>query len=286
MPNGFSRWGILATTTARALQPPALQLSSGHEPTQFLRPVLLARLSRLLPQLFGRRQPDLSAIHKEIEKRHDESVLRLQAVDSPAFDCREHRGMDEGCDLAMHMLHDAGFGEGHENSYRRSAGIFATLDAGAPRTLGIYFMYDVKQVDPAEWSSPPFEAAIIEKPGLGKAVIGRGAVNQKGPEASFWRRCTRFAAPAENSRESCIRGGRRRRNRFTALSADRASYRVLTCAAKMFGRLHTSAEQDLDGKVTNDAWRQGRHRTRTGLERRKVGTRSTQGCPLQPEGDD
>src|SRR3979411_2715602 len=46
-------------------------------------------------------------------------------------------------------------------------------------------MYDVKQVDPAEWSSPPWDAALVEKPGLGIVLIGRGAVNQKGPEASF-----------------------------------------------------------------------------------------------------
>ena len=46
-------------------------------------------------------------------------------------------------------------------------------------------MYDVKQADPAEWSSPPFEAALVDKPGLGKIIMGRGAVNQKGPEATF-----------------------------------------------------------------------------------------------------
>jgi len=46
-------------------------------------------------------------------------------------------------------------------------------------------MYDVKQVDPAEWSSPPWEAALVDKPGFGKVVMGRGAVNQKGPEAAF-----------------------------------------------------------------------------------------------------
>ena len=46
-------------------------------------------------------------------------------------------------------------------------------------------MYDVKQVDPAEWSSPPFEAALVDKPGFGKVLMGRGAVNQKGPEAAF-----------------------------------------------------------------------------------------------------
>jgi acetylornithine deacetylase/succinyl-diaminopimelate desuccinylase-like protein len=45
-------------------------------------------------------------------------------------------------------------------------------------------MYDVKQVDPAEWSSPPWEARLVDKPGFGKVVMGRGAVNQKGPAAA------------------------------------------------------------------------------------------------------
>ncbi len=46
-------------------------------------------------------------------------------------------------------------------------------------------MYDVKQADPAEWTSPPWAAGLVDKPGLGKIVVGRGAVNQKGPEAAF-----------------------------------------------------------------------------------------------------
>jgi acetylornithine deacetylase/succinyl-diaminopimelate desuccinylase-like protein len=54
----------------------------------------------------------------------------------------------------------------------RHPGVFATLDAGAPRTVGIYFMYDVKQVDPSEWSSPPWDAALVDKPGFGKLWSG------------------------------------------------------------------------------------------------------------------
>ena len=50
-----------------------------------------------------------------------------------------------------------------------------------PKTVGLYFMYDVKQFDPAEWSSPPLEARLVDKPGVGKVMVGRGAVNQKGP---------------------------------------------------------------------------------------------------------
>jgi len=63
-------------------------------------------------------------------------------------------------------------------------GVFAALDAGAANSLGLYFMYDVKQFDPAEWSSPPLEARLVDKPGLGKIVVGRGATNTKGPQTA------------------------------------------------------------------------------------------------------
>jgi acetylornithine deacetylase/succinyl-diaminopimelate desuccinylase-like protein len=137
------------------------------------------------PNLSSADQADLQPIWKEIEKRHDESVKRLQAwIRQPSI-AAENRGMNEGCDLTMQMLYEAGFQSVTKVPTDGQPGIFATLDAGAPRTLGVYFMYDVKQVTPAEWSSPPWDAALIDKPGLGKVVVGRGAVNQKGPEATF-----------------------------------------------------------------------------------------------------
>jgi acetylornithine deacetylase/succinyl-diaminopimelate desuccinylase-like protein len=128
---------------------------------------------------------DMDGIRAEIEKRHDESVHRLQHwIQQPSI-AAENRGMNEGCELTMQMLRDAGFDHVTKVPTDGQPGIFATLDAGAPRTVGLYFMYDVKQADPAEWTSPPFEAALVERPGLGKVLIGRGAVNQKGPEATF-----------------------------------------------------------------------------------------------------
>src|SRR5436853_4721132 len=93
--------------------------------------------------------------------------------------------MNEGCELMMEMLREAGFSGVKKMPTDGQPGVFATLDAGAPKTLGLYFMYDVKQADPSEWSSPPFEARLVDKPGLGKVIVGRGAVNQKGPEATY-----------------------------------------------------------------------------------------------------
>ena len=120
-----------------------------------------------------------------MEKRHDESIQRLQHwVRNPSISA-EDRGMDEGCELLMRMAREAGFQKAARIDTDGHPGVFATLDAGAPRTFGLYFMYDVKQADPSEWTSPPFDAAIVDKPGFGKVLMGRGAVNQKGPEAAF-----------------------------------------------------------------------------------------------------
>jgi len=128
---------------------------------------------------------DLKPFEAEIAKRHDEALARLQNwIRQPAI-AAENRGMTEGCDLMIRMLRDAGFDKVTKVATDGHPGVFATLDAGAPKTVGIYFMYDVKQADPSEWSSPPFEAHVVDRPGVGKVLIGRGAVNQRGPEAMW-----------------------------------------------------------------------------------------------------
>jgi len=131
------------------------------------------------------RSAALDPVKAEIGKRHDEAVRRLQEwIRQPSI-AAENNGMSEGCDLMIRLLRDAGFDTAVRVPTDGQPGVFATLDAGAKRTVGVYFMYDVKQVDPSEWTSPPWQAALVDKPGLGKVMIGRGAVNQKGPEAAF-----------------------------------------------------------------------------------------------------
>jgi len=52
----------------------------------------------------------------------------------------------------------------------------------------------VKQFVPEEWSSPPLEAKLVPMEGLGTVCMGRGAVNQKGPENSFLSALMAFKA--------------------------------------------------------------------------------------------
>src|SRR5215469_14990214 len=151
----------------------------------FLQGTLAGAATFAVPHGFDAEQADLNAIFAQVDKHHDEAVQRLQEwIKQPSI-AAENRGVNEGCDLTMRFLREAGFNEVTKIPTEGQPGIFAKLDGGAPKTLGLYFMYDVKQADPAEWSSPPWAAALVEKPGLGTVLVGRGAVNQKGPEASF-----------------------------------------------------------------------------------------------------
>ncbi len=128
---------------------------------------------------------DLAPIKAEIAKRHDEAVKRLQDWIGQVSIAAEDRGYPEGAEYMAKLARDAGFQQATVLSTDGKSGVFATLDAGAAKMVGLYFMYDVKQFDPVEWTSPPTGARLVDKPPLGKVIIGRGAVNQKGPEAAF-----------------------------------------------------------------------------------------------------
>src|SRR6478736_2050596 len=128
---------------------------------------------------------DLAPFKTQIAKDHDRSIARLKEwIAEPAI-AAENLNFPAGADRMIALLHDAGFQSAKRIETDGKPGVFAVLDAGAPKTVGIYFMYDVKQSDPKEWTSPPLEAAIVDRPGLGKVMIGRGATNQKGPESAF-----------------------------------------------------------------------------------------------------
>lgn len=151
------------------------------------RAFLGAAAAALLPSRAARAAtaPDLKPILAEIEKRHDESVRRIEDwVKQPTI-AAENKGINEGCDLMMRLLRDAGCNQVTKCPTDLHPGVFATLDAGAPKTLAVYIMYDVKQVDPTEWSSPPFSPTLVERSGLGRVLVARGAVNSKGPQGAF-----------------------------------------------------------------------------------------------------
>jgi hypothetical protein len=129
--------------------------------------------------LFASQQDPVIA---QIAAQHDATVKRLQDWIARPSIAAGNRGYPEGAEYMAEFARDAGFQHVEIVPTKGKPGVFATLDAGAPTTLAFCFMYDVKQFDPREWSSPPLEGRLVEKPGLGRIIVGRGATNTKGPQ--------------------------------------------------------------------------------------------------------
>lgn len=128
---------------------------------------------------------DYPAIRKAAEAGRAESIKRIQDWIALPSIAAENLNMMEGANYMAKLARDAGFDKAEIVPTDGHPGVWATMDNGAERTLAIYFMYDVKQFNADEWSSPPLAGRIVDRPGFGKAIMGRGAVNQKGPEATL-----------------------------------------------------------------------------------------------------
>jgi acetylornithine deacetylase/succinyl-diaminopimelate desuccinylase-like protein len=135
--------------------------------------------------LFAAESPEMQAVLAQIPKLHEENLKRLQDWIALPSIAAENRNYPQGPEYMANLARDAGFTGVEIIPTSGKPGVFGVLDAGAAKSLAVYFMYDVKQFDPTEWSSPPLEGRLVDKPGLGKVCMGRGAVNQKGPETSF-----------------------------------------------------------------------------------------------------
>lgn len=125
------------------------------------------------------------SIRKAAAAGHDAAIKLIQDWIALPSIAAENRNMKQGAEYMAKLARDAGFDTATIVPTDGHPGVFATMDNGAKRTLALYFMYDVKQYDPAEWSSPPLEGRIVDKPGFGRAIVGRGAINQKGPQGAL-----------------------------------------------------------------------------------------------------
>jgi acetylornithine deacetylase/succinyl-diaminopimelate desuccinylase-like protein len=220
-------------------------------PKKTISAAIVTCVALLVPNAVRAAETDLGDIRREIAKRHDEAVKRLQDWIAAPSIAAENLGYPDGAERMARLAKDAGFQQATVIETDGKPGVFATLDAGAAKTVGLYFMYDVKQFDPKEWTSPPLEARLVDKPGVGKAIVGRGAVNQKGPESAL------LAAL------HAIRGAGKKMPVNLVLIAEGEEEigsphiqqlvhrpEVEAALRKTVGVFMPSAEQDLDGVVT------------------------------------
>lgn len=135
-----------------------------------------------------------AAVLAHIPAMHADNVKRLQDWIALPSIAAESRNYPQGAEYMAKLAEQAGFTGVKLIPTSGKPGVFGRMDCGAKTTVAVYFMYDVKQFVAEEWSSPPLEGRLVEKPGLGTVCMGRGAVNQKGPQNSFLSALMAFKA--------------------------------------------------------------------------------------------
>ena len=115
---------------------------------------------------------DKAAVLAQIPKMHAANIKRLQEWIALPSIAAENRNYPQGPEHMAQLAREAGFTGVKLMPTSGKPGVFGRLDAGARTTIGIYFMYDVKQFVPEEWSSPPLEAQAGAEGGPGHGVHG------------------------------------------------------------------------------------------------------------------
>jgi acetylornithine deacetylase/succinyl-diaminopimelate desuccinylase-like protein len=206
----------------------------------------------------ARTAADKSAVLAQIPKMHAQNIERLQKWIALPSIAAENRNYPQGAEFMAELAKAAGFSDVRLVPTSGKPGVFGKLDAGAKSTVGIYFMYDVKQFVPEEWSSPPLEGRLVEKPGLGTVCMGRGAVNQKGPENSFLAALAAFKAAGKklpvNLVLVCEGEEEIASPHFGEIVSEPG---VLASLKKCVGVLVPAATQGLDGSIQVEAGAKG-----------------------------
>jgi acetylornithine deacetylase/succinyl-diaminopimelate desuccinylase-like protein len=138
--------------------------------------------------------PRKSKVLAQIPKMRSQNVARLQRWIALPSIAAESPTSSEGARHLVDLVLQAGFDEAIVMPTAGKPGVFATLDAGASKTLGIYFRYDVVPFRPDEWSVPPLEGRLVQMEDLGVVCVGRGTFDQQGPQNSFLSALMAFRA--------------------------------------------------------------------------------------------
>lgn len=133
---------------------------------------------------------DLKKVYAYIDEHIDDHVENLQKwIRQPSIS-NSGEGIPESAEMVKGFFDQLGCQQTRvfdvgitEYGTPGNPVVWAKCDEGAPLTVLVYWMYDTMPVtQPDAWMSPPFEARLVEKPPFKKVLVGRGAVNTKGPE--------------------------------------------------------------------------------------------------------
>ncbi len=125
-----------------------------------------------------RRLADIKSYLVAHRERH---LARLQTLLRQPSVSVDGGGTEACAHLFADLLRDAGFPEAEIVPTAGLPGVWGAYESGAPVTLAVYAMLDVRRADPMGWRVPPFAAEVVEMLPFRQVVVARGARAVKGP---------------------------------------------------------------------------------------------------------
>ncbi len=125
---------------------------------------------------------DLKRVVSHIDANFDQHLERVKSFVRQPSISGEGVGMEAMAELVAASITELG---GHSEIVPTKGWpvVFGEVDAGAPRTLLLYGMYDVQPVVGEDWMVEPFAGEVVPLDELGPCVVSRGVYNTKGPLA-------------------------------------------------------------------------------------------------------
>lgn len=132
-----------------------------------------------------------------INMHYEEHIKKLQEfVRQPSISA-ENRGIRECAELVKKYFVDLGCKDSKLVETSGHPVVYGAYNAGAEKTIIVYFMYDTQPVDDPGWTVPPLEGRIVDIEPFGKCLVARGAINTKGELRAFLNACESIRAVGE-----------------------------------------------------------------------------------------
>lgn len=132
-----------------------------------------------------------------IDQHYNKHLSKLQELVRQASISAENRGVQQCAELIKRYLKDLGCKNPQLVETSGFPVVYGYYDAGADKTIIIYFMYDTQPVDDPGWTVPPLEGKVANLPPFGDCLVARGAINTKGELRAFLNACESIKAVGE-----------------------------------------------------------------------------------------
>ncbi len=132
--------------------------------------------------------------HRYIAEHREEHIAKLQADLRQASVSSWNMGIREMADRMVESLRTLGCQEVKLIETKGFPGVWAYYDAGAPKTVATYMMYDTQPFEKERWTADPLAAERMPMDPFEEIILARGAFNSKGPNRFFLNACEAILA--------------------------------------------------------------------------------------------